>query len=134
MQPAKSLILIVDDDEADQRFIGKLLSKAGNDVALASSGEELIRLLKSIQPDLIILDIMMPDMSGLEVCKRLSQEDRTREIPVIFLSARNETEAIIQCLTMGAHDFITKPFVKEELIARVKTQLELKKKRTDSRS
>lgn len=68
-------------------------------------------------------------MNGFEVCKWLSQEDRTREIPVIFLSARNETEAIIQCFFMGAHDYITKPFVKEELIARVKTQLELKKKK-----
>lgn len=129
MKSKKPLVLIVDDDEADQKFIGKLLSKADIDVALASSGEELIRLLKNILPDLIILDIMMPGMNGFEVCKRLSQQDRTSEIPVIFLSARNETEAIIQCFSMGAHDYITKPFVKEELIARVKTQLELKKKK-----
>ena len=129
MKQKKPLVLIVDDDEADQKFLGKILSKADMDVALASSGEELIRLLKNILPDLIILDIMMPGMNGFDVCKRLSQKKRTGEIPVIFLSARNDTEAIIQGFFMGAHDYITKPFVMEELIARVKTQLELKKKK-----
>jgi DNA-binding response OmpR family regulator len=129
MKQKKPLVLIVDDDEADQKFLGKILSKTDMDVALASSGEELIRLLKNILPDLIILDIMMPGMNGFDVCKRLSQKKRTGEIPVIFLSARNDTEAIIQGFFMGAHDYITKPFVMEELIARVKTQLELKKKK-----
>ena len=91
MKPEKPLVLIVDDDEADQKFIGKTLSKADIDIALASSGEELIGLLEIILPDLIILDIMMPRMNGFEVCKKLSQKNRTRDIPVIFLSARNET-------------------------------------------
>lgn len=129
MKPEKSLVLIVDDDETDQKIIGNILNKANVDVALASSGEELIGILKNVLPDLIILDIMMPGMNGFEVCKKLLKKKQTREIPVIFLSARNEIEAIIQCFSMGAHDYITKPFVKEELLARVKTQLELKKKK-----
>jgi DNA-binding response OmpR family regulator len=129
MKPEKPLVLIVDDDEADQKIIGKILSKTKMDVVLASSGKELIQLLKNLLPDLIILDIMMPEMNGFDVCKRLSQKKRTREIPVIFLSARNDFKAIIQCFSMGAHDYITKPFVTEELIARINTQLELKKKK-----
>jgi DNA-binding response OmpR family regulator len=128
MQPLKPFVLIVDDDEADQKFIGKTLSNADIDVALASSGEEVVEVLENILPDLIILDIMMPGMNGFEICRRLSKNQRTNEIPIIFLSARNDTEAITKCFSMGAHDYITKPFVIEELIARVKTQLDLKKK------
>jgi DNA-binding response OmpR family regulator len=129
MKPEKPLVLIVDDDEANQKFIGKTLSEDDIDVTLASSGEELFRLLENIMPDLIILDIMMPGMNGFEVYKRLSQKKRTSEIPVIFLSARSDTEAIIQCFCLGGHDYVTKPFIIAELIARVKTQLELKKKK-----
>lgn len=109
MRSHHPLVLIVDDDVANLKFIGNLLKPIEVDIALASSGPELIKLLETVAPDLIILDIMMPGMSGFEVCRRLSRQNHTKEIPVIFLSARNDIETITQCFSMGRRDYIAKP-------------------------
>ncbi len=86
-------------------------------------------MVRELEPDLILLDIMMPGMDGLEVCRKLKGMDETRETPVIFLTAKTETEDIVRGFEAGGVDYITKPFQAVELLARVKTHLELKKAR-----
>ena len=119
----KPIILIVDDEETNLQLIGKLLQKLDIDIALASSGKEALCLLETLAPDLIILDIMMPVMSGFDVCRKIKSTKSNCKIPIIFISAKTAIEDIIKGFKLGAKDYITKPFIKEELVARVETQL-----------
>ncbi len=123
------LILIVDDHSQNLSVLGNMLREHGYRFVIAETGYEALDFVKKKIPDLILLDIMMPDMSGLEVCKRLKQESAFSDIPVIFLTAKRETEDIIQGFKLGAVDYVTKPFNKEELMVRVNTRLELKEVR-----
>ncbi len=122
----QSLVLVVDDNPQNLKVLGNTLRENGLRVAIAKNGAGALALVKKNPPDLILLDVMMPEMDGFEVCKRLKQQAATKEIPVIFLTAKIEKEDIIEGLEVGAVDYVTKPFNIKELMARVHTHLELK--------
>jgi len=122
----KPLILIVDDNSVSIRMLVHVLKKKDYDIAISRNGCQAINMLEDIHPDLILLDIMMPDLDGFKVCRTLKDNPRTREIPVIFLTAKEETEDLVQAFELGAVDYVTKPFNGLELLARVQTHLDLK--------
>lgn len=127
----KPLLLIVDDNAQNLQVLGNLVEKAGYEAAVAMNGKEALKFLKKDSPELILLDVMMPEMDGFETCERLKANSATREIPVIFLTARADTDDIVRGLQMGAVDYVTKPFRSAELLARVKTHIELKRARDE---
>jgi putative two-component system response regulator len=118
-------ILAVDDTPASLRLLTDLLNGAGYTVRSAISGALALRAASLEPPRLILLDINMPDMDGFEVCRLLKEEPQLRNIPVIFVSALSETQEILKGFGVGAVDYVTKPFHREELLARVHTHLEL---------
>ncbi len=120
------LILIVDDIPKNLQILGSILNLESYQIAFASSGEQALAVLETTQPDIILLDIMMPDMDGMEVCARIKSNPEICDIPIIFITGRAEQEDIVKGLKLGAVDYITKPFNTPELLTRVKTHLELK--------
>jgi len=117
-------ILLVDDSPDNIDILNGLLSNFKRKVAL--NGQKALKIANSDNPpDLILLDIMMPGMDGFEVCEELHKNDATKEIPVIFLTAKMEKEDVVRGFNLGAKDYVTKPFDPNELMARVKTHLEL---------
>ncbi len=123
---SKPVILIVDDVPANIKILGESLKKEYK-IRLATAGPKAMKIASSPNPpDLILLDIMMPDMDGYEVCKRLKAQDGTKNIPVIFITARDQEEDETKGLEIGAVDYITKPFSLPIVSARVRTHLELK--------
>jgi DNA-binding response OmpR family regulator/anti-sigma regulatory factor (Ser/Thr protein kinase) len=116
-------ILIVDDQPINVQLLRRKLEREGLQVVPAYSGLEALELINKAKPDLILLDVMMPDMDGIEVCRRLQAEAETRSIPVIFVTARTSKEGKIEGLSVGAVDYITKPIDLDETLARVQTQL-----------
>jgi two-component system sensor histidine kinase/response regulator len=129
----KSRILVVDDVAKNLQVVGTMLRNAGYAVMPATSGADALESVRAQAPDLILLDLMMPEVDGLEVCRRLKAEPATRQIPVIFLTASNEMEHLVQGFEVGAVDYVTKPFNPPELLARVRTHLELKHARQQLR-
>lgn len=127
---SKGSILIVDDTPQNLHLLSSMLIEQGYDVRSAINGSVALMAVDKIQPDLILLDINMPHMSGFEICERLKSNKETCTIPIIFLSAMDETLDKIKALRSGGVDYITKPFQIEEVIARVERQLELKKLQT----
>ncbi len=125
----KGSVLIVDDIPENLQVLGNILLQKGLDVGFATNGEEALEAIEYSKPDIILLDIMMPGMSGITVCQKLKANPETKDIPVIFLTAKAQPEDIIKGFEVGAVDYVTKPFNSGELIARVSTQLELKKSR-----
>lgn len=125
MEQSKALILVVDDDTNNQFIIKTMLHKDGYQTIIASNGEEALKILEKQRPDLILLDIMMPKMTGHEVAEIIQKNDRLKNIPILFISTLNDTKNIIQAFDKGAVDFISKPFRKPEVLARIKTHLEL---------
>ena len=119
-----SRILVVDDTPANLEVLCLALEAAGYEVMFADSGPVALDLATRFGPELILLDVTMPGMDGFEVCRRLQQEDGTCSIPVIFLSARGEVDSVVEGLRNGGVDYVIKPFRKEEVMARVRTQLE----------
>ncbi len=113
-------ILIVDDEEDTVQLIGMLLDKRGFEVIKAFSAEEALRKAYRHQPDLVLLDIMMPDMDGWEICKRIREMS---DVPIIFLTARSDVKDVVRGLEMGADDYVTKPYDNDELVARVRAHL-----------
>jgi two-component system sensor histidine kinase/response regulator len=126
LKPADSTILIVDDTPANLRLLSHVLTKEGYAYIEASDGEKALQLAEKHHPDLILLDIMMPGMDGFEVVKQLKAEENLAEIPIIFLSSLSETDDKIQGFKYGGVDYITKPFQKEETLARIKTHLKIR--------
>jgi two-component system sensor histidine kinase/response regulator len=126
MNSTKSRILVVDDISKNLQVVGTMLRNEGYHVMPATSGVQALERAHAQPPDLILLDLMMPEMDGLEVCSRLKAEPLTRQIPIIFLTASNEMEHLMKGFEAGAVDYITKPFNAPELLARVRTHLELK--------
>lgn len=122
-------ILLIDDSVQNLRLLGNMLREKNYQIALAQSGKEGLQLAARIQPDLILLDIMMPELDGYEVCKKLKEDSNTRHIPVIFLTAKTSNQDVVNGFQMGGVDYITKPFNKQELFMRIKTHLELKQAR-----
>jgi DNA-binding response OmpR family regulator len=125
----KGTILAVDDTHDSLRLITEILTTAGYRVHPADSGELALASVVASPPDLILLDIMMPGIGGFEVLRWLKAREGSRDIPVIFLSALNETSQRVEGLKLGAVDFIAKPFQTEELLARVQTHVELRRVR-----
>lgn len=123
---AEPSILIVDDNPRNLQLISSLLKDQGYKLYITNSGENVMTFLKNIIPDLILLDIMMPEMSGFEVCRILKQQELYRDIPVIFLTAKNDIEDVVEGFEVGAVDYITKPFSSKEVLARVSTHMKLK--------
>ncbi len=123
-QQYRGNILVVDDTPANLRLLVNLLSDKGYKVRALPSGKLALSAIDAAPPDLVLLDIMMPHMDGYEVCQRLKSRAETREIPIIFLSAINEVIDKVKAFSIGAVDYITKPFQIEEVIARVETHLE----------
>ena len=119
------LILIVDDIAENIRILGNMLAENKFRIAVATNGLQALRIVSVSKPALILLDIQMPGMDGYEVCRRLKADDSTRDIPIIFLTARVEPEDVLRGFTMGAVDYVTKPFRSAELVARVTTQIQL---------
>lgn len=116
-------ILVVDDQPINVQLLKRKLEREGIDVVTAYSGQEALDAVSATKPDLILLDVMMPDMDGIEVCQRLQSREVTRSIPVIFITARSSKEGKLEGLGVGAVDYITKPIDLDETLARVQTQL-----------
>jgi len=123
----KPLILVVDDNFQNLQFIGSHLKENGYEPALTASGIQALNFSIKQKPDLILLDIMMPEMDGYEVCERLKSDRSTKHIPIIFLTAKTGTEDIVRGFEAGAVDYVTKPFNSTELLARIKTHIQLKR-------
>jgi signal transduction histidine kinase len=121
-----SCVLVVDDIAKNLQVVGTMLRNAGYAIMPATSGAKALEGVRVQLPDLILLDLMMPEMDGLEVCRHLKADALTQAIPVIFLTASNEMEHLVKGFEMGAVDYVTKPFNPPELLARVRTHLELK--------
>ncbi len=118
-------ILAVDDTPASLRLLTDILKAEGYEVRSAISGELALHAATTQPPELILLDVTMPGMSGFEVCQRLKAQEQTRDVPVIFVSSVSETQEKLKGFELGAVDYVTKPFQREELLARVHTHLEL---------
>jgi two-component system sensor histidine kinase/response regulator len=124
--PSKEKILIVDDTAHVRQLLSAMLTKRGYEVQVVDSGAEALTTIQESPPDLILLDIMMPDMDGFEVCERLKTDPQTHDIPIIFISALESTEDKVKGFTVGGVDYVTKPFQVKEVLARVVTHLSLR--------
>jgi len=127
----KSLILIVDDSPKNLQVMASILTNAGYRITIAKNAARALQILDNVAPDLILLDVIMPEMDGFELCRRLKTSETTREIPVIFLTIKTESEDIVKGFQSGGVDYITKPFNKTELLARVQNHLELKRSKEE---
>jgi two-component system, sensor histidine kinase and response regulator len=127
----QSNILIVDDKPANLRLLSSMLTKEGHKVRSVINGEMALTAACADPPDLILLDISMPGMNGYEVCEALKADERTEDIPVLFVSALDVTQGKVKAFTAGGVDYITKPFQVEEVLARVRTHLALRNLQRD---
>ncbi|MCD6178438.1 MAG: hybrid sensor histidine kinase/response regulator [Bacteroidales bacterium] len=128
------LILLVDDTPQNIQVLGAILKNQGYSFALTTSGKETYQLLKKVTPDIILLDVMLPDEDGFSICDNLKKQEATADIPILFLTAKNETADKIQGFKVGAVDYITKPFEELEVIERVKNHLRAKLDRDQIKS
>ena len=131
-QPAVAgagLVLVVDDDAMNRDVLSRRLTRQGHDVRTASSGRDALRVIHEAEFDIVLLDIMMPDMDGYEVLARLKADHRLQDIPVIMISALSELQSVVRCIEAGAEDYLTKPFNPTLLKARIGTSLEKKRGR-----
>ena len=119
-------ILAVDDQLTNVSVLQEVLSSAGYTVATALSGDQAIQTLRSLTPDLILLDVEMPGIDGFTTCQKIKAEPRTAHIPIVFITASSDTESVVKGFSVGAVDFIRKPFQEPELLARVQTHLQLR--------
>ena len=126
MEPVPETILVVDDDKTNRSLLSIILKKEGYRVIEAEDGQDAISKGLKTPVDLVLLDIMMPKMDGYEACRRMKEDPGTRDIPVIFLSAKAETRDKIMGLETGGSDYVTKPFDKGEVLARVRSQLRIR--------
>jgi response regulator RpfG family c-di-GMP phosphodiesterase len=126
----KGIILAIDDTLDSLKLLTDILKEEGYEVRSAINGELALGSAIAHPPELVLLDIRMPEMDGYEVCRRLKTHPSTRNIPVIFVSALDETDEKVQGFKLGAVDFVTKPYQREELLARVRTHLEVNRLRT----
>lgn len=124
-RPVAGDILIVDDTPANLRLLSDMLVKQGHKVRTAPDGSLALMSAQSVPPDLVLLDIKMPGLSGYEVCEQLKADPRTHDIPIIFISALDQTEYKVKAFTLGGVDYVTKPFQVDEVLARVETHLAL---------
>jgi signal transduction histidine kinase len=119
-------VLVVDDDPYNLRAVGSLLKESGYQVHVANSGELALAIAREVPLDLILLDILMPpELDGIETCRRIKADDRTRPVPVIFLTGKEDEETVVRAFTAGGADYVKKPFDARVLLARVRTHVEL---------
>jgi len=128
-QPYKADLLVVDDVPLNLHLLVHVLTKQGYKVRPASSGPAALAAAQANPPDMILLDIMMPEMDGYEVCRRLKGDERTRDIPVIFISAVDQAADKIKAFEVGGVDYVTKPIQPGEVVARIETHLKLRELR-----
>ena len=121
--PRKPLVLVVEDDASIATLLRYNLEKQGYRVAEATDGQEALTLIQEQQPDLVLLDWMLPSLSGIEVCRQIRRRPATRDLPVIMVTARTEDQDAVRGLNTGADDYITKPFHNDALLARVRALL-----------
>ena len=126
---SKGIVLVVDDDPVVRKLTRQLLSKITESVHAVANGEDALRVAPQLDPDLILLDVNMPGMDGFAVCKRLREDPRTREIPIIMVTALNDRESRLRGLDSGADDFISKPYDRMELRTRVRSILRVNRYR-----
>ena len=119
-------LLLVDDNTKNLQILGSVLNEHGYKVAMAKDGPTALTMAAKLKPDLILLDVMMPEMDGFEVCKHLKEDEVTAAIPVVFVTAKTEVDEIVKGFTLGGVDYVTKPFNREELLVRIKTQVDFK--------
>ena len=119
-------VLIVDDVQKNVQVLGTLLKNERYSLVIAQNGQEAIDRAIKIMPDIILLDINMPGLNGIEVCQELKKDERTRDVPIIFLTAQNTTVSKVKGFSVGAADYISKPYEPPELLARVEAHLEIK--------
>lgn len=119
----RSTVLIVDDESYIREFLAQILSEHFQ-IAFAKNGKEAVETAKSIQPDIIVLDVLMPGQNGIDTCKVLREQKESSSTPIIMLTAVNEPEQRIKAFNAGADDYLAKPFLPEELIARISRKLE----------
>lgn len=120
-------ILVADDDPNVALLVKMTLAKDPDyNIEIVSNGEDALRKVAEAPPDLLLLDVMMPGVDGMEVCRRIKTDDKTKYIPVIMVTAKRESEDMIKGMELGANDYITKPFNPEELLARVRVHLRIK--------
>ena len=124
-QERRAYVLAVDDSESIVFLIREMLTRAGFEVEGAASGGEALRKVESRRPDLILLDVGLPDLSGFDVCARLKESRWTAAIPIIFLTGNADTDSVVRGFAVGGVDYVTKPFRAEELVARVRTHVQL---------
>ena len=122
----KPVVLVVDDVPDNVRVVGHIIRDENVEIAIAGTGQEALALAAESPPDLILLDIMLPDLDGYEVCRRLKIDVATATIPIIFLTARADTDDIVKGFEVGGVDYVIKPFRPAELRARVRTHLQLR--------
>lgn len=120
----KDIILVVDDSAIICNIIKDILESPILHIEIANSGEEGVRIASEMQPTLILLDIIMTGIDGFETCRILKQQDKTQDIPVIFITGNNDSESVLQGFEVGAADYVSKPFIPEELKARVKVHMQ----------
>ncbi len=124
--PFQAHILVVDDNPRNLQLISTVVSDAGYKVSAVNSGGNALKFLTHKIPDIVLLDVMMPEMNGYDVCKAMKSDKNLSDIPVIFLTAKNEVQDIVTGFSLGAVDYITKPFKTEEVLVRLSTHLQLK--------
>jgi diguanylate cyclase (GGDEF)-like protein len=127
--PKGPKILIVDDNPRNLQVLGATLRREGYELIVALNGRQALNAVERTAPDLILMDVMMPVMDGFEACRRIKAESGSRDIPLIFLTARGEPGDLLRGFEAGAVDYVTKPFHRAELLARVRTHVELRRSR-----
>ncbi len=126
LETQKMKILIVDDTPINLDILLRMLEDENYKIAVTLSGNGALKIAPQFKPDLILLDVMMPGMDGYETCRRLKENEETQDIPVIFITAKNQTEDVVRGFDVGGADYILKPICYEEALARVKTQMKLR--------
>ncbi|MGM0379102.1 MAG: response regulator [Bacillota bacterium] len=123
----KELILIVDDIPGNLKLLGRILKKKNYSISIADNAKKALKFIDKRKPDLILLDIMMPEMNGFELCTNLKNNKNKKDIPIIFISALDDTKSKVKGFELGGVDYITKPFIKQEVLVRIKTHLNMSK-------
>jgi len=123
MSDAPASVLVCDDDPGNLMILSRILSEEGYEVVTARNGAELLEIASRVSPDLFLLDVQMPDLDGLELCRRLKSDAVLGRVPVIFITSQDRTSDLVQGFGVGAADYITKPVVRAELLARVRTHV-----------
>ncbi|MCB0176564.1 MAG: response regulator, partial [Anaerolineae bacterium] len=126
MERKEQTILIIDDQPTNLRVMAEYLEMDGFELMVAQNGEDGLAIARAGQPDIILLDVMMPGIDGFETCRRLQQDDRTRDIPIIFMTALADVDHKVKGFEAGAVDYVTKPIQQAEVLARINTHLRLR--------